>query len=624
MDETKALKLLRQLTGKPQAHWTSDLQWKAIQHVYNLDKDILLVMATGAGKTMVALIPTLMDQDVSILVLPLNSLITDYKRKFAQMGLQYDHYTSQTRTLRTDVHFIIVSADMAQTARWTECLMDLNSKVDVTRLFFDEAHLALTGSDFRNSLTHVNDLRKLSMQFILLSGTAPPAAENALCAAFGLGSNKIILRGPTDRPELCYIRLPQLTTFEDVSKLIKQLITQHQNTFKPEDRVLIYVPYLDLGNALAQFLNCEFYHGGIKDPNLREAMYFRWFKGPNTILIATSSLSAGNDHQHVRLVIHANTPLEMMNYVQEISRGGRDAEPAKCFLIPMFKKKTAISSSEVDYKGVQAMHNFVWDTTTCLRYAITEFSDGEGVFCRDDPKRQLCSNCKAARPSHLPSLQSKQVPSKPTMTRYISNRDISKNPIGQKRTADEEQIGQKRKAGGKTRAFEDQFQNAKRARVEREIEDIEYVSRFKLALALFQSSCSFCMLHGKHVMSHSIVRCPTLGPRIPDYKQWKGNLKIGGKGSASSCYFCHVPQCNDQLHPAFSRPENCQYPDIVAPLAFGIFHNEDLRAQAEEHFQTRWPTLYSFTKWLGGPVVPLAKTNISALFLWYADIMYNV
>ena len=127
---------------------------------------------------------------------------------------------------------------------------------------------------------------------------------------------------------------------------------------------------------------------------------------------------------------------------------------------------------------------------------------------------------KFIRMAGLPSLQSKQVPLKPTMTRYISNRDISKNPIGQKWTADEEQIGQKRKAGGKTRAFEDQFQNAKRARVEREIEDIEYVSRFKLALALFQSSCSFCMLHGKHVMSHSIVRCPTLGPRIPDYKQW--------------------------------------------------------------------------------------------------------
>ena len=92
------------------------MQWEAIQHVHNLDKDILLVMATGGGKTMVAIIPTLMDQDVSILVLPLNSFIMDYKRKFAQMGLQYDHYTSEIRSLCTDVHFILVSADMAQTA----------------------------------------------------------------------------------------------------------------------------------------------------------------------------------------------------------------------------------------------------------------------------------------------------------------------------------------------------------------------------------------------------------------------------------------------------------------------------------------------------------------------------
>ena len=162
---------------------------------------------------------------------------------------------------------------------------------------------------------------------------------------------------------------------------------------------------------------------------------------------------------------------------------------------------------------------------------------------------------------------------------YIFNREISKPLIGQKRAADQEQIGQKRKAGGKTRAFEDQFQNAKRARVEREMEDIEYVNRFKLTLALFQSSCSFCMLHGKQVTSHSIVRCPTLGPRISDYKQWKGTLKIGGKGSATSCYLCHVPQCNDQLYPAFSRPENCQYPDIVASIAFGIFFMQNLCTQ---------------------------------------------
>ncbi len=579
-------------------------------------------MATGAGKTMVALIPTLLDQDVSILVLPLNSLITDYKRKFAQMNLRYDHYTSQTRSLRTDVNFIIVSADMAQTTRWTECLMDLNDKVEVTRLFFDEAHLALVGSDFRESLTHVDGLRKLSMQFILLSGTIPPAAENALCTAFGLGSNRIILRGPTDRPELCYIRWPQLTTFDNLSKVIRQLLTQHQQTFKPDDRVLIFVPYIDLGNALAKFFDCEFYHGGIKDPKNREAMYLRWFEGSKTILIATSSLSAGNDHQHVRLVIHANTPLEMINYVQEISRGGRDAEPAKCYLIPMFKKKLTIQPSEIDHKGVQAMHNFIWDTTSCLRYAITEFSDGEGVFCHDDPKRQLCGNCKAAR--HLSPGQSKQVSLMPPADRYKSIEDKSVDQIGQKRKVDYSQIGQKRKAGGKTRAFEDQLQNAKRAHVEREMEDIEYVNRFKLALALFQSSCSFCTLHGKHTTSHAIIRCPTLGPQIPDYKEWKGNLRVGGKGSAPSCYFCHVPQCNDQLHPAFSRPENCQYSDIVAPIAFGIFHDMDLRSQAEGHFQTKWPTLHSFSKWISGPVVPLAKTNISALFLWYADIMYNL
>jgi superfamily II DNA helicase RecQ len=114
-----------------------------------MSNDILLIMATGGGKTMVAMIPTLIDGNVSVIVLPLNLLITDYKRKFDIMGIKYDHYTSNTKALKQDVNFIFVSADMAKTTCWKECILDLNDRVEVTRLFFDEAHLPLLNHDFR-------------------------------------------------------------------------------------------------------------------------------------------------------------------------------------------------------------------------------------------------------------------------------------------------------------------------------------------------------------------------------------------------------------------------------------------------------------------------------------------
>jgi superfamily II DNA helicase RecQ len=184
------LHILRKLTNNSNATWKSPLQWQAIKQVLKMSNDILLIMATGGGKTMVAIIPTLMDGNVSVIVLPLNSLITDYKRKFDAMGIKYDHYTSSTRTLRQDVHFILVSADMAMTASWKQCILDLNDHVEVTRLFFDEAHLPLLNRNFRAALSHLSDLRLFSMQFILLTGTAPPSSVKELYKIFGLISSK--------------------------------------------------------------------------------------------------------------------------------------------------------------------------------------------------------------------------------------------------------------------------------------------------------------------------------------------------------------------------------------------------------------------------------------------------
>lgn len=186
LSELQALECLQKVTKNPNATWKSPLQLEAIKHVYAEEHDILLVMATGGGKTMAIIIPTLMDDSVSVIVLPLNSLITDYKRKFDEMELKYDSYTNNTKTLRQDVNFIFVSADLAKTNSWKQCIMNLDECAEVSRLFFDEAHIPLLSKGFRPSLNHLSDLRVLNIQFTLLTATAPPSSEDALYKLFGL------------------------------------------------------------------------------------------------------------------------------------------------------------------------------------------------------------------------------------------------------------------------------------------------------------------------------------------------------------------------------------------------------------------------------------------------------
>ena len=93
--ELEALALLRKLTGKPDAQWTSILQWQAIYQISQRQEDVIVIAATGSGKTMIALLPTLLgsDNELGLLFLPLSSLLTDYKRKLNSMGICYDVFT---------------------------------------------------------------------------------------------------------------------------------------------------------------------------------------------------------------------------------------------------------------------------------------------------------------------------------------------------------------------------------------------------------------------------------------------------------------------------------------------------------------------------------------------------
>lgn len=604
--EQQALSLLAKLTGKKDAVWSSPLQWEAIHEVILLRNDMLVVMATGSGKTMVALIPTLMDGDVSVIVLPLNSLITDYKRKLEAMDVPYDHYTSSTRSLKQDINIVLVSADLAQTSGWRQAISNLNEAHDVTRLFFDEAHMPLSGQDFRKALNDLHRLRHLEVQFILLSGTVPPQSADFLCNEFGLGSNRIVLRGPTDRPELTYIRLPSLADVDALLPLITKLIKDSLKDNQPESRILVFAATIAIGESIADHLACEFYHGKIKSNGEREGMYKRWWSGETKTLVATSALGAGNDYQHVRTVIHAGAPHEMINFVQEASRGGRDGKPARCYLIPLGQPKTGETVGE-DHKGQGAMIEYTWQYPKCLRHVITTFCDGAGVYCFDSPTRELCSACRRA--NQIKAALPLPLPAAPSGSALWP--DLPKVALG------------KRKAPGKTSAFSAQVQATKRLNQEFETKDIEYVNNFRMSLSFFQTVCAFCSLNGIQARHHSILHCPSMRKHSTTYQTWKKRI-VYGKNHCTTCFFCHVPQCHDSLHATFSRGTDCEFPDVIAPIAFGIFTIEHYRTMAQQHFGVEWSSSITFSHWLNGPTIEGEKTNISALFLWYVETVYNI
>ena len=192
-----ALETLGKVLLDPKATWTTKKQQQAMLEVLKREQDVMAMLKTGGGKSMLAIIPAvMMKKEGIILTLPLKSLMTDWERKLTEMKIPFQvyHPNSNGGRLRSDINLILVSADRATHAGWRQALATINQVLPVTRLVFDEAHLVLLSEDFRKSLTNISELRQLPMQLILLSGTVPPQSVMALKSAFRLTSDTIQVR----------------------------------------------------------------------------------------------------------------------------------------------------------------------------------------------------------------------------------------------------------------------------------------------------------------------------------------------------------------------------------------------------------------------------------------------
>ncbi|KAG6809557.1 hypothetical protein H0H87_011727 [Tephrocybe sp. NHM501043] len=146
----QALRGLRIALGKADAQWTSPQQEEATVAVLKCKMDVCVYLRTGAGKTVIGVIPALTEGgQITVVILPLKSLISDYKRNLACMKVRYKHYTGEEECRVSGHHgLILVSGDMARTAGWCQTIGRIHDVHTVQRLVYDEGHFALTSEDF--------------------------------------------------------------------------------------------------------------------------------------------------------------------------------------------------------------------------------------------------------------------------------------------------------------------------------------------------------------------------------------------------------------------------------------------------------------------------------------------
>ncbi len=301
-------------------------------------RDVLVVLPTGAGKSICFQVPALVDPGLTIVVSPLISLMEDQVERAAPSGLPAASLSSvlgpgRRRRIEADVadgriRLLYVSPERLGSARFAELIR----RVNVSRLAVDEAHcISEWGHDFRPAYRRIASFRRAigTPPLIALTATATPATRADIVANLAL-VDPIQVVDSVDRPNLHWAAVRVRSLADGVPEVGARVANGG-------GQALVYVQTRRSAERLAEALRClgfaaASYHAGMSADS-RDRAQRAFVDGSAHVVCATNAFGMGIDHAHVRTVCHLGVPGSLEALVQESGRAGRDGRPAYGTLI---------------------------------------------------------------------------------------------------------------------------------------------------------------------------------------------------------------------------------------------------------------------------------------------------
>ncbi len=365
------------------------------------NRDLLMILPTGGGKSLVYQLPTLLKEGISIVVSPLIALMQDQVSALKAQNISADMISSaQSRedvdaiihkAQNGELKFLYLSPERLNNGSTINLLRTLN----INFFVIDEAHcISQWGHEFRDDYRALGNLK----------ANFP---EISICAFTATSTNHVtddILRElRLENPKVLKGKIFRKNIFISAGRRINNGHAQLQdflNRHKNESGI-IYVSSRKKAEEVSAYLNMKgfsslAYHAGLPN-HVREQNFKIFVNDKVNIMVATIAFGMGIDKSDIRFVVHMSLPKSQENFYQEIGRAGRDGEDSETLLLfnaadMVLQKRFLDEIPNEEYKAhldakIDGIYKFA-TSEICFHKQLAEYFDDTLEPCID-----RCDNC---------------------------------------------------------------------------------------------------------------------------------------------------------------------------------------------------------------------------------------